>query len=123
MAPDTFICMIVCTSLSNASRSRGLLLQPGENPAFAGLWQNYSRYMARHIRHVNDMLAVTAKDDVKAIRKSFRHLYTLLGFDILVNGAAWQLHINGCFAFAAHLGGPEALMGDMKSSYFVEIMT
>ncbi|KAJ3478946.1 hypothetical protein NLG97_g8447 [Lecanicillium saksenae] len=120
--PATFICLMVGTSLSNASRSRGRLMRPGEDPAFAGLWKNYARYMAAHVKYTNELIANTDVKNGAHVRKVFRYLYSLLGLDLMVDCSMWQVHLNGCFAYAQHIGGVESLMGTRAADYLVEIL-
>ncbi len=110
--PATFVCRVICDAIAAACRSRGRLLRPGEDPAFAGLWVNHARYLLEHIKHLNSAIGkgspALALFDLNAI----------MDFDIIVEGFLWQTHLNGCFAYVERCGGPDVVLKAVKTNSF-----
>lgn len=115
LVPARFICQIIAHQISAASRSRGRLLHPGDEPAFSGLWSSYYRYLLAHLRIANQCIR---GEKYRGKTRAFHCLYSLLRIDLEMRESSWQAHIKGGLAYAQHLGGPKVALSMAEPSLF-----
>lgn len=115
---EWLVSMVILTHIGKVSKSRGQLLQPGVDPALAGLWAGYHRTMASHLAAVNKCIAGGDDDEagyggpVSALR-GIGILTSFEGSNRDIRPI--QAHLNGYLALLKHLKGDKPL-GSFKSN-------
>ncbi len=102
-----FVSQVIGDRISRASKARGALIQPGEDPAFGGVWDSYSRYLGTSLSIVNQYLQDTTEDASHCV---FYGIDQLLVLDLYVERSQWQAHLRGLFAYIGHQGGIAAVL-------------
>lgn len=98
---SSFICWSTCHAITIASRSRGRLLQPGDDPAFAGVWATHSKYTLDVIGQINHV--INNKPDSREL--VLGRIADLLIFDVMLGNPSWRPHIRGFLAYLPVIGG------------------
>ncbi|KAJ3494912.1 hypothetical protein NLG97_g3767 [Lecanicillium saksenae] len=98
-----FLSQIVCDQISRASKARGRLMEPGEDLAFAGIWERYHRYLVDYIRFTNELVR---SDDITNQALGLNGIMHLLVMDLYIKRSFWRAHLNGFMAYLLHRGGP-----------------
>ncbi|OAQ96193.1 hypothetical protein LLEC1_03077 [Akanthomyces lecanii] len=102
-----FVVQVIGDRISRASKARGALIQPGEEPAFQGLWSSYYRYLASSLTAVNRYLQDTQGDNSRHV---FYGIDQLLVLDLYIERSRWHAHLKGLFAYIQHQGGIAAVL-------------
>ncbi|KAJ3497064.1 hypothetical protein NLG97_g2185 [Lecanicillium saksenae] len=104
----SFMCHVMTSQIARATKSRGRILKPGEDPAFAGLWQVYYYHMGQHISEINSSI----RGDAPAynIERALYGISVLLALDLLGHLTTWRAHVRGYLALVQRLGGPKAVL-------------
>lgn len=91
-----------------ASASRGRLLRPGQDPAFAGTWSKYFYYYRELLRFANQ--CIQGSDPHRGKHRALFCIFALFGIDVQFEESLWQAHLNAGLAYAEKLGGLEAVL-------------
>lgn len=120
---DKFVSLVLVDRISRASKSRGCLLQPGDDAAFAGLWSSFADYMLRLVRYLNEYIADDAAPETR--RNVFRSIQLLLCFDVCLQRPLWKAHMRGFLAYVQRHGGVMTLLAgpNPPQAFFGELIT
>lgn len=110
-----FVSQVIGDRISRASKARGALIQPGEQPAFEGLWSSYYRYLASSLAVVNQYLQDARGGNSWCV---FYGIDQLLVLDLYIERSRWQAHLNGLFAYIQHQGGITAVLQQPKPPFY-----
>ncbi|KAJ6784778.1 hypothetical protein PWT90_05738 [Aphanocladium album] len=99
---------MIVTYLEKASKARGRILRPGEDPAFEATWTGYFRSLQYHITTVNQFLCDDAKY-TNGAPAAFPILQLLI-LDLHTMSPLWRAHLRGFFAYVRSRGGATAMM-------------
>ncbi|KAM3513521.1 hypothetical protein MY11210_002808 [Beauveria gryllotalpidicola] len=114
-----FTCKVICDRLENSCKAHGRLLRPGEDPALAGLWASYWRYLHKHLVLINKIVS----EKVVVENLAIAPLMDLMAFDLVAQGIFWQLHMNGLFAYIENIGGIKFILSQPRVPYkFASLM-
>ncbi|KAM3468785.1 hypothetical protein MY5147_007604 [Beauveria neobassiana] len=116
-----FISQVIGDQISRASKARGMLIQPGHHPAFAGVWTTYSRYLSSSITIVNQHIQDAGGGGGGGGTEWRRVLYgidQLLVLDIYVERSQWQAHLGAFFEYIRHRGGITAMLDQPEPPYY-----
>lgn len=91
-----------------ASASRGSVLRPGEDPAFAGTWVKYFHYYRELLGVTNR--CIQGSDPHGGKYRALFCIFALFGIDVQFDEFLWQAHLNAGLAYAEKMGGLEALL-------------
>ncbi|KAJ6786677.1 hypothetical protein PWT90_08546 [Aphanocladium album] len=108
-----FLSQIICDQISRASKARGRLLEPGEDPALAGSWERHHRYTVDYIRFTNELVR---RDDSSNGAIGLHGIMHLLVVDLYVKRSFWRAHLNGFLAYLQHRGGPRNIKGQTRAT-------
>ncbi|KGQ05283.1 hypothetical protein BBAD15_g9442 [Beauveria bassiana D1-5] len=103
-----FVCQIIGYQAVTVSRRRGRLVSFWEEPQFAAMRQNYSRYLIEFLGMVNR--CIRGNGSGGGTSRAFHYLWNLLSFDLTLNESLWQAHVKGALAYAQLVGGPRAAL-------------
>ncbi|OAA37971.1 C6 finger domain protein [Beauveria brongniartii RCEF 3172] len=101
-----FVCQIIGYQAVTVSRRRGRLVSFWEEPQFAAMRRNYSRYLVEFLGMVNRCI----RGGGGGTSRAFHYLWNLLSFDLTLNESLWQAHVKGALAYAQLVGGPRAAL-------------
>ncbi|KAJ3487970.1 hypothetical protein NLG97_g6290 [Lecanicillium saksenae] len=101
-----FVTLVITDRIERASKARGRQLQLWRDAAFVGLWNTFTRYMVKHVSHVNNLL----KNDDKNEPEIFNTINLLITLDMIMQNASWQAHMNGYLTYIEYLGGRKSLL-------------
>ncbi|KAM3441442.1 hypothetical protein MY4824_001566 [Beauveria thailandica] len=104
-----FVCQIIGHQAVTVSRRRGRLVSFWEEPQFAAMRRNYSRYLVEFLGIVNRCIRGSGGGGGGTYR-AFHYLWNLLSFDLTLNESLWQAHVKGALAYAQFVGGPRAAL-------------
>ncbi|KAJ6786120.1 hypothetical protein PWT90_02476 [Aphanocladium album] len=102
MMRPVFIIRIICSQISNASKSRCRMIEIGQDPAFAGLWASYYRYLDESLRIVNRCIGEEGRESYESSLSNIAHMVYV---DLYTKASLWQAHIRGFFAYIELRGG------------------
>ncbi|KAJ3492583.1 hypothetical protein NLG97_g5290 [Lecanicillium saksenae] len=102
MVKPVFVLRIICTQISNASKSRGRMIEMGQDAAFSGLWNKYYQYVDKSLGIVNRCIGESGKESYESSLSNIAHLVYV---DLYTTGSLWQAHISGFFAYIQLRGG------------------
>ncbi|KAM3447682.1 hypothetical protein MY3296_008486 [Beauveria thailandica] len=106
-----FVCQIIGYQAVTVSRRRGRLVSFWEEPQFAAMRRNYSRYLVEFLGIVNRCIRGSAGGGGGGgTSRAFHYLWNLLSFDLTLNESLWQAHVKGALAYAQFVGGPRAAL-------------
>ncbi|KAJ6781157.1 hypothetical protein PWT90_07868 [Aphanocladium album] len=117
--PCRFICQMMADQISKASKARGRLIGPGEDPAFAGLWSKFHHYMAECLQIINQ--TIRGEGEYQQVQIILGILY-LVFMDLYQKASMWHAHIKGFLAYFEHLGGAAVGVDDPDMRNFMSIM-
>lgn len=105
---QSFYANVVSDQLERASKARGTVLRPGEDPAFEASWAGYHRSVLANIGSVNQLL----RDDAEYTEEAPATLaiLQLLISDLKVALFLWKAHLRGFLAYVEHRGGASEIM-------------
>lgn len=101
--PAAFVCWVTCHALCSASRTRGRLLLPGEDPAFAGTWAAHTKYTLEVLKIIND--CIQDKGPWGGKDRVLGRIADLLVFDVDLGNPSWYAHVKGFLAYIPTFGG------------------
>ncbi|KAM0664208.1 hypothetical protein ACQRIU_006791 [Beauveria bassiana] len=113
-----FISQVIGDQISRASKARGMLIQPGHHPAFAGVWTTYSRYLSSSITIVNQHIQDAGGGGGTEWRRVLYGIDQLLVLDIYVERSQWQAHLGAFFEYIRHRGGIAAMLDQPEPPYY-----
>lgn len=105
---ESFYSGIVSDQIQRASKARGRLLRPGEDPAFTESWAGYQRSVLYNINSVNECLQKDA--DFPDSAPGTLPILQLLLCDLRTALYLWKAHLRGFFAYVEFRGGASKLM-------------
>ncbi|KAK8142626.1 hypothetical protein G3M48_008503 [Beauveria asiatica] len=109
-----FVCQIIGYQAVTVSRRRGRLVSFWEEPQFAAMRRNYSRYLVEFLGIVNRCIRGSGGSGGGGggggTSRAFHYLWNLLSFDLTLNESLWQAHVKGALAYAQFVGGPRAAL-------------
>ncbi|TQV95489.1 DUF300 domain-containing protein [Cordyceps javanica] len=100
---------VISDQLERASKARGRVLRPGDDPAFAASWAGYHRSVVDNIRTVNQLLRDDARYAGEAAPATLAILQLLIS-DLKAALFLWTAHLRGFLAYVEHRGGASAIM-------------
>lgn len=103
-----FYSNVICDQLERASKARGRILRPGEDPAFAGSWAAYHQTVLTGIASVNRLLLEDDKYTDQA--PATLAILQLLISDLKAALFVWEAHLKGFLAYVKHRGGATKIM-------------
>lgn len=102
-----FICHVIGYQVKFVLKKLGKLVPFWEEPQFASMRKNYSRYFTEFLALTNRYIE---SGKSKGTSKVFEHLWVLYDFDLDLNERLWQAHIKGALAYAQLIGGPRVAL-------------
>ncbi|KAM3511839.1 hypothetical protein MY11210_004530 [Beauveria gryllotalpidicola] len=112
-----FISQVIGDQISRASKARGMLIQPGHHPAFAGVWASYSRYLSSSIAIVNQHIQDAGGGGTEW-RRVLYGIDQLLVLDLYVERSQWQAHLGAFFEYIRHRGGIAAMLDQPEPPFY-----
>ncbi|KAM3566620.1 hypothetical protein ARSEF4850_000373 [Beauveria asiatica] len=113
-----FISQVIGDQISRASKARGMLIQPGHHPAFAGVWTTYSRYLSSSITIVNQHIQDAGAGAGFEWRRVLYGIDQLLVLDLYVERSHWRAHLGAFFEYIRHRGGITAMLDQPEPPYY-----